>query len=66
MSIFRNGARAGATVTTVGALAVAGVGGAVAAGVLAVASTQVAANVTQPGPTTVNVSHVNAPNYADN
>ena len=47
-----------------GTIVTAGVGGAVVAGAFAVASTQVAANVTQPQETKANVSNVNAPNYA--
>lgn len=69
LSIFGIGASATAgttgTVATVGAIAVAGVTGALTAGAIAVATTQVAANVTQPEKTTANVSNVNAPNYAD-
>lgn len=56
---------AGSGVTTLGAIVTAGVGGAVVAGAFAVATTQVAANITQPGETTANVSNVNEPNYAD-
>lgn len=68
-SFFGIGAAASAagngTVATLGAIVVAGVGGAVAAGAIAVASTQVAANVTQPSSTSQNLNNVNAPQYGD-
>ena len=68
-SFFGIGAAASAagsgTVATVGAIVVAGVGGAIAAGAIAVASTQVAENVTQPSPNSQNLTNVNAPQYAD-
>ena len=63
MSFLGLGAAASG-VTTVGAIVTAGIGGAVVAGAFAVASTQVAANVTQPGETKANVSDVNTPSYA--
>ena len=64
MSLFGLGAAAAGGVTTVGAIVTAGVGGAVVAGVFAVASTQVAENATQPAQHSVNVKDVNAPSYA--
>jgi hypothetical protein len=63
MSFFGLGAASG--ITTIGAIVTAGVGGAVVAGAFAVASTQVAANVTQPSQKDANVSNVNAPSYAE-
>ncbi|MET3960313.1 Na+/H+-dicarboxylate symporter [Marmoricola sp. OAE513] len=62
MSFLGFGAAGGSA--TFGTVAVAGVGGALVAGAFAVATTQVAANITQPGETKANVSNVNAPNYA--
>lgn len=64
MSLFGAAAAGGAT-ATVGAIVVAGVTGAIAAGALTVASTQVAANVTQPHANSHNLHNVNAPSYAD-
>ncbi len=62
MSLFGLGAAGGSA--TFGTVVTAGVGGAIVAGAFAVATTQVAANITQPSETKANVSNVNAPNYA--
>ncbi|MFL6062963.1 MAG: hypothetical protein ACJ72E_17175 [Marmoricola sp.] len=63
MSFFGIGAAAGASTLSVGAMVAAGVGGAVAAGAIAVATTQVAANMTQPDATSSNLHNVNSPGY---
>lgn len=63
MSLLGLGAAAGSTVTTFTAIATAAVGGAVVAGAFAVASTEVATNITQPSAQTENLQNVNAPSY---
>lgn len=63
MSLLGLGA-AGSTVATFTSIGAAAVGGAVVAGVFAVAGTQVAASITQPSETSANLKDVNAPSYA--
>lgn len=55
----------GGVVATGGVVVGAAAAGAVAAAVLTAGATQVAENVTQPNPTSANLSNVSAPNYAD-
>jgi hypothetical protein len=69
-SFFGRGVRTAArgthgAVVTTGLIVTTAIAGAVGGVVLTAGATQVAANLTQPNQTAVNVNNVSQPNYAD-